>query len=190
MADKSSIIINTTDRTGKEKSMSVGYINPNATPAELIEFAQGINNLTDNSYQNTTLVEKTELVNKPTPSLLIFDSGDGQKKPVTTFPFANATAAKNLEIETPSSGKVTVIKNTSTLWVRPFIFKQKRDGKLYNLILLDNASSEDMLDTAAGETYDNLSGERLGDTNAGEVIIHIAETAQYAAVTWTITITD
>lgn len=189
MSDKSSIIINSTNQAGNEKSMSVGYINPDATPSEMIQFAQAINNLTQNVYRGATLVEKTELVNKPEPSMLVFDSGDSeQKTPITTLPFSDAASGFNLQVDTNSSGKVTIIKNTSTLWVRPFTFVDN-DGTIYNLILLDNASSSYMLEGEWGKNYDNLSGERMGESNAGEVVIQVAETTQYAAKTWTITVT-
>ena len=87
MSDKASIVINSV-RDGKDKSMSVGYINPNATPQQLITFAQGINSLTQNTYQGTTLVEKTDLVVKPEPTLNIFDGGDERQTPLTSVSFA------------------------------------------------------------------------------------------------------
>ena len=66
-----SLIIESTNQQGIKKQKTIPYIDKSATNEKLIAFAQGINNLTNNTYESTTLVDRKEL--------------DTDSKPARTF---------------------------------------------------------------------------------------------------------
>lgn len=55
---KTSIIITSTDTTGKTLQKNITDVNPEATNAQLVTFAQGLNALTTNTYNGTSRVNK------------------------------------------------------------------------------------------------------------------------------------
>lgn len=55
-----SLIIETT-KEGEKKQKSIPYVNPQATDSELIAFAQGLVDLTTQTYESTTLIDKRNL---------------------------------------------------------------------------------------------------------------------------------
>lgn len=61
MADSTSIEINATDTNDKKLKTTISYVNPNAQPSTLKQFALKLNNLTTNVYESTTRIDKTEL---------------------------------------------------------------------------------------------------------------------------------
>lgn len=67
-----SIIIDTT-KEGEKKQKSIPYVNPQATDSELIAFAQGLVDLTNQTYESTTIVSKRNLDtdSKPDRSLTL-----------------------------------------------------------------------------------------------------------------------
>ena len=64
MANKTSLIITSTDTGGKTFNKTLTDVNGNASAADLKAFAQGLNSLTTNAYESAALVERTEIVNK------------------------------------------------------------------------------------------------------------------------------
>ena len=60
MATNTSISITTT-RDNVKKQKSITYIDPTATSEEILQFAHSITNLTNDTYQETTRIDKTEL---------------------------------------------------------------------------------------------------------------------------------
>lgn len=55
-----SLIIETT-KEGEKKQKSIPYINPNASNNELLAFAQGLVDLTNQTYESTTRLDKISL---------------------------------------------------------------------------------------------------------------------------------
>lgn len=53
---KVSIQITSTDQTDKKVTDKISYVNPQATNAQLVEFAQMLMNLSDNEYMATTKI--------------------------------------------------------------------------------------------------------------------------------------
>ena len=66
MADKTSLIVTSTDTNGKSFSKTYTSINPNASKGELRTFAQGLNSLTKNTYEGAAVVKRTEIPTDPT----------------------------------------------------------------------------------------------------------------------------
>ena len=64
MANKTSLIITSTDTGGKTFSKTLTDVNANASATDLQAFAQGLNGLTKNTYGSAALVERTEVVDK------------------------------------------------------------------------------------------------------------------------------
>lgn len=56
-----SVILNSTNTDGEVKQKSFTDINPNATNAQLKAFTQGMNSLTNNTYNSTYKVERTNV---------------------------------------------------------------------------------------------------------------------------------
>lgn len=80
MADKTSLIITSTDTGGKTVNKTLTNINPGATKGELRKFAQGLNSLTTNTYEGAAIVQRTEIptdANDPcftvTPTTIVHD---------------------------------------------------------------------------------------------------------------------
>lgn len=78
----SSLIIDATDPTGKKLQKTLAYIHPNATNAQLGEFAQKLMALTTNTYQGATRVKREDVTDpdytgKPVPTLTLTASGSG-----------------------------------------------------------------------------------------------------------------
>lgn len=186
MSDKSSIIINSTNQAGNEKSMSVGYINPDATPSEMIQFAQAINNLTQNVYRGTTLVEKTELVVKPENPVTLDES---------TFSFATIKTATDstsaiFMLNNQYAGfnldnLPKVIKNTTQTFAR-IISNRDTDYGENGVTLVQIAYDARASELTEEKVYDAW-GNLIAET--GEIVVQIPETTQYAAKTLTITVT-
>ena len=61
MANKLTMNISTIDQTGKKSQKAVTDINPTATNEQLTDFAQALNDLTNNTYVNSTKVQVTDL---------------------------------------------------------------------------------------------------------------------------------
>lgn len=57
----SSLIINSTDTTGKKLQKSITNLNPNITNATAKEFAQKLNALTTNTYNGATRINKIDV---------------------------------------------------------------------------------------------------------------------------------
>lgn len=62
MANKTSLIITSTDTSGKTFNKTLTDVNAHASAANLKAFAQGLNGLTKNTYDSAALVERTEIV--------------------------------------------------------------------------------------------------------------------------------
>ena len=62
MANKTSLIITSTDTGGKTFNKTLTDVNAHATADNLKAFAQGLNGLTTNTYNGAALVERTEIV--------------------------------------------------------------------------------------------------------------------------------
>lgn len=65
MADKTSLLITTTDTHGKQSTKTITNVNSEASTSNLLTFAQGLVDLSDNTYDSAALVERTELVDVP-----------------------------------------------------------------------------------------------------------------------------
>ena len=196
MSDKASIIINSS-KNGNDKSMSVGYVNPNATPSELIQFAQGINSLTQNVYRGTTLVEKTELVVKPenpivldisTISASVIKSADDQAEFYVLF----LTSASDTSYADIPIDKLPQIVSNSTIFHARVLKIARPDGTSVTGVFISNDSriiaggTIDAVDTV----FDSSGVELTADPReTGEIVVQLPETTQYAAKTFTITVT-
>lgn len=64
MANKTSLIITSTDTGGKTFNKTLTDVNAHATAENLQAFAQGLNSLTTNTFNSAALVERTEIVDK------------------------------------------------------------------------------------------------------------------------------
>lgn len=188
MADKSSIIINATDRSDNEKSMSVGYINPLAKPSELISFAQGVNALTENTYRGTTLVEKTDLVNKPDKDIKLESTSVSYaavKTQATDIRFIKNNG--DAYYFYPYDAAPRVIKNTSRLSVN-IITGQVGTGDWWTLVQLSgDTDTPTKTDQLKFEIYDAF-GNLINSDGTGEIVLEAPETLQYASKTFTITV--
>lgn len=51
---KTSITIETRDQSDKKQTTKISYVNPTATNQQLVQFAQQLNALTDDTYISTT----------------------------------------------------------------------------------------------------------------------------------------
>ena len=63
MANKTSLVITSTDQSGKTFNKTYPCVNSGASAENLQAFAQGLNGLTKNTYGSAALVERTEIVN-------------------------------------------------------------------------------------------------------------------------------
>ena len=59
----SSLIIESTDQNGKKLQKTLGYINPNATDANVCKFAKMLTALTTNQYVGASRVDKADISN-------------------------------------------------------------------------------------------------------------------------------
>ena len=80
MANKTSLVITSTDQSGKTFNKTYTGINPDASKGELRAFAQGLNGLTKNTYEGVAVVTRTEIPsdeNDPlftvTPTTIVHD---------------------------------------------------------------------------------------------------------------------
>ena len=62
MAKTVTLSINTTDSYGKVRTINVSNINPQATNANLLQFAQMLVLLTTDNYQSTTKITKESVI--------------------------------------------------------------------------------------------------------------------------------
>ena len=62
MSNKTSLIITSTDTSGKTSNKTLTDINPATSSASLKSFAQGLIGLTDNTYDGSAVVERTEII--------------------------------------------------------------------------------------------------------------------------------
>ena len=62
MAKTVTLSINTTDAYGKMRTTNVSNINPQATNANLLQFAQMLVLLTNDTYQSTTKITKESVI--------------------------------------------------------------------------------------------------------------------------------
>ena len=62
MAKTVTLSINTTDSYGKVRTINVSNINPQATNANLLQFAQMLVLLTTDTYQSTTKITKESVI--------------------------------------------------------------------------------------------------------------------------------
>lgn len=63
MANKTSLVITSTDQSGKTFNKTYTCVNSGASAENLQTFAQSLNGLTKNTYGSAALVERTEIVN-------------------------------------------------------------------------------------------------------------------------------
>lgn len=61
MADKTSLIITSSDTSGKTSNKTITDINPATSVASVRAFAQNLNNLTTNTYEGAAIVTRTEI---------------------------------------------------------------------------------------------------------------------------------
>lgn len=190
MSDKASIIINSS-QNGNDKSMSVGYVNPNATPSELIQFAQGINSLTQNVYRGTTLVEKTELVVKPEHPAVMYSatmtaadikSADDQNDGFFNEFMAAQGSDQYFNFDANSLPRIV---SNSTIFSARIL---KNSSSTFLTVCYDARIASRLIE--AGETvYDSSGVEVTAARETGEIVVQLPETTQYAAKTLTITVT-
>lgn len=84
-----SLQIKTTSNQGKSRTTTLSNVNPEATPATLIGFAQRLNLLTTNTYNQTDLVVKTTLDEETPPA----PPADDRQTPTITLENPNPSAA-------------------------------------------------------------------------------------------------
>lgn len=90
------LIINSTDQTGGKLQKTLTDVNPDATNAQLLGMAQGLNGLTSNTLVGATLVEKTELGGKSSRNItLANDWGATIQGLNVTIPKSAFTEQKN-----------------------------------------------------------------------------------------------
>lgn len=78
---KTSVILTARDESGKDLQKSLTDINPDATNAQLMTFAQKLNSMTKNTYISTTRVDKINCDTepgdtRPTPTLTLDKTSD------------------------------------------------------------------------------------------------------------------
>lgn len=74
MPDMTSIEINAKDPQNKSIKTTISYVNPNAQPSVLKLLGQKLTNLTQNTYESTTRVDKTNIdteTDKPDPPIVL-----------------------------------------------------------------------------------------------------------------------
>ena len=94
---KTSVILTARDESGKDLQKSLTDINPDATNAQLMTFAQKLNSMTKNTYISTTRVDKINCDTepgdtRPTPTLTLDKTSDT----VTNITNAMASSAANV----------------------------------------------------------------------------------------------
>jgi len=83
---KTSAIVTYTDQTGKAMQKALTDINPDATNAQLVAFAQKLTGITSNSYVSTLRVDKVNCDS---------EAGGGDARPVPTLAFNDAKVVNN-----------------------------------------------------------------------------------------------
>ena len=79
MANKHSLNVTTLDQTGKKSTKSVTDINPAATGEQLTNFAEALNDLTNNTYINSAKVQVTDLGATPTLQRTVYLEWDCER---------------------------------------------------------------------------------------------------------------
>ena len=95
MANKLTMNISTIDQTGKKSQKAVTDINPSASTEQLTNFAQALNDLTNNTYVNSTKVQVTDLS----------DESAKFTRPIVVY--FNGNVVEGDELEVPLNETVT-----------------------------------------------------------------------------------
>lgn len=185
MADSTSIEISMTTQHDEKQTRNIGYINPNATPAQMRALAEGLVGLTVNTFNGVTLVEKTALVNKITPTItpdipsVSFSQLKTQKYEMIRL--------EGSSVETEAQLGIPFIKSNNTFVATQLFWDAQSTQDLHNsgpMIAL--AYVEDWDEDTTSKTSDR--SQFLGTT--GTIVITFPETEIYNEVNVTITITN
>lgn len=174
--------------TGETYQRSVTDINPNATHTQLKNFAQGLVGLTQNTYNSTTLVEKTDLdITKNNPAFT------GDKASLSWAALANG------DYVTMSSQPAAYINEGGRIYIKSFtaaVFVNVTGSNTTNgfspfVNILSHAFCEQFYDQATAENpaYDAASMTELTREHTGTIVVARTETESYAPAEFTITIT-
>lgn len=66
---KTSLIISSTNSNGVSKQKTIPYVNPNATNQEMVQFGEGLVNLTNATYGGTYRIDKINCDTEPDPNV-------------------------------------------------------------------------------------------------------------------------
>lgn len=177
-----SLIIDFTNSADKKKQKSITDINPNASTTELLDFSQTLISLTNNSYQKTTRIDKTDLdTSKPTrpiatggPAMLYINDGNKYfnlsatpqvSVPKSQLPVQNECLTIQLYAQTPLDSMMQVIDLKATgSW-------QVTNYQYQNPISTTTAHQWRLV----------IQGPNATDTDVVSFTIHFDETSEYAA---------
>lgn len=195
MAEKHSIILNSTDYRGNKNQKTITDINPAATGAVLKAFAQQLNALTTNEYKSTTRVGREPLVSAnsliattvswPTstrndPAGGTIDANDSSK---LTIPFSAIAETNGQE----AMANTRVLRLTADVEMpTPQVKSTPTYGSAR--VIASNTANEFYVVyylPAAAYTVPDCKAGCLG-----EYVFYIPQSGDYAAVTATLTITD
>ena len=113
MATKSTISINYTTQGGKKGQKSITDINPNASGAQLKEFAESLNALTTNVYGNTNRVDRTPITTDGATIVTPTVKGYYKSRTSTSASNDNGLDFSDLAVDDVNYGARLIIKTDS-----------------------------------------------------------------------------
>ena len=167
---KTSLIIESTNTSGKKIQKTFTDVNPEATSAELKTFAQMCNGLTSNTYVRTDRIDK---INCDTEAITT--------KTAPTLAFTSPTVTVS-EIST----------NVTTSNAFSYIFTYNGDATIDQFYITGDLASMNLMTIIQGGngTFTLVFKRNTsGSISPGVITLHVPETDTYAAASATFTIT-
>lgn len=191
MADKTSLIIESTDQSGKKLSRSVTDIKPDATNEQLRTFAQRFNALSTNTFEDAIRVQRRSVgTEKPAPTFQLYDGPPASGQVLNSVPWSTVAAGMANGIFSLNSSAIPYVKKNTTF----------AGAALYNLINPENPEyngwSVNLTPIGDDATLDQLVGKVFCDNGvtplgkAGTIVFAVDETDDYAAAEFTLTVTN
>ena len=161
-----SVILASTDTTGKKLQKTLTNINPSATSTQLKTFAQGLNGLTTNTYIETNRIDR-----------ITCDTDTGS---TSTTPPAKTTPTLTLQTSTATTAQIfSAMEGDEGLFEIEYTYDG--DGTL--------SVATSYADIVATVDQDFLYVAFIGEGSTGTVTLYASEGTEYAAASVTFTIT-
>lgn len=177
---ETSISMKTLAQDGSKNTTTLSYVNPNASDANLKQYAQKLAALTDDTYQGSTKIEKTDLDNpavKASRDIALWKSDDGGYEYVTVqAAMSNADKGKWFDVRYNGND--------------PCYVNFGENGAQFKAEVYGGASVEGSAQYAGVSwLLDATRPFGTGDTSNATVTVQVPETEAYEAAELQITVT-